>query len=448
MQNIVAKTYLIKNAKLYNEQKDILVKDGIIAGIAPSGTENFQADLANVNKNTETRDANIKVIDENIEIIDASNLLVFPSFIDVHVHLRDPGQEWKETIETGLTAAAHGGFGTIFCMANTKPVNDCAAITKEMIAKAEKHFPYGPKLYPVGALTVGLKGKELAPLHELQMAGCKSFSNDGYPMENSALFSHAMEYAADLNAIVIDHCEDPYFAVGAGINEGKVSAKLGLKAQADIAEALQVARDILLAEYLDIPVHIAHVSSKKSVYLLRDAKKRNIKITAETTPHYVHITEDCITENYNTEAKVNPPLRTQEDVQILREAIADGTIDIFATDHAPHAQHEKEVEFAHAPCGISGLDAAVSLTWQLVEEKVMSVERFIDAWAYRAAKIFSLPVNNFKVGDSADFSLFDPNEKWMLSPDNMHSKGKNTPFLNKELKGRIKSHFLAGRKVI
>lgn len=381
------------------------------------------------------------------EVVEAAGLTLLPSLIDCHVHLREPGFEYKEDVASGLAAAAHGGVGRVMAMANTSPVNDHAAVTRQMLAQAAKSWPNGPFIHPVGALTRGLAGQELAPMAELQEAGCAAFSNDGQPVRSSELFRRALEYAASLGATVIDHCEDPDLAPHAGMNEGRTSSLMGLKGQPTAAEAIQAARDILLAEYLGLSVHLAHVSCRQTAELIRWAKARGVSVTAETCPHYLLLTEEAV-QGYATAAKVNPPLRTPDDVAAMRQALADGTIDILATDHAPHAAHEKEVPFDEAPNGISGLDSALSLTWELVETGVLPAEAFVRAWSWRPAEIFGLPLNRFRPGDPADFILLDPAAEWTLTPEAMRSKGKNTPFLGRRLRGRVVGHWLGGARVV
>lgn len=382
---------------------------------------------------------------EGAEILDADGLLILPGMTDAHVHLREPGYEWKETIATGLDAAVSGGFSNVMCMANTKPVNDNATVTELMLSKAAA-CGAGTRLFPIGALTKGLQGKELSPMAELAEAGCKAVSNDGVPVADTELFRRAVEYASDLHLPVIDHCEDPYMAVGAGVNEGRVSSRLGLKGQPDMAESLQVARDILLSEYLGAHIHLAHISCRRSVELIAAAKARGAAITAETCPHYLHFTENEVI-GYNTMAKVNPPLRTMDDVSALRQAVSEGIIDILATDHAPHAAHEKETPFDEAPCGLTGLDTALSLTWVLVEKGVLSQEDMVRLWCDRPAEIFSLPANRFQPGDPADFFLFDPAALWTVTPETLFSKGKNTPCLGLTLPGKVAAGFIGGIKV-
>ncbi|NDV20625.1 amidohydrolase family protein [Pseudodesulfovibrio sp. JC047] len=421
---------ILHRAALDGKEVDVFVGKGKIVEIRPS---------------VETLDAGDAQVEE------AFGLTLMPSLTDVHVHLREPGYEYKEDVESGLRAAAWGGFGNIMCMANTKPVNDTQSVTDMMLDKARRYWPHGPRLLPIGALTKGLSGKELAPMAELAKAGCVAFSNDGVPVKSTKIFRLAVEYASDWDRVVIDHCEDPYMGVAAGVNEGEVSSRLGLPAQPDIAEALQVARDVLIAEYLDLPIHLAHISCRKSVNIIRSAKARGVKISAETAPHYLIFTEDYLEDpnsEYDTNAKVNPPLRTRDDQAAMIEALNDGTIDCLATDHAPHASYEKETEFDVAPCGITGLDTALSTTWALVKEGVLTRETFIRAWTTAPCGIFNLPVNTFQPGDPADFFLFDEDEEWTVSSQTLYSKGKNTPLLGTSLKGRVKTHFIQGKKVV
>jgi len=282
---------------------------------------------------------------------------------------------------------------------------------------------------------------------ELNASGCRAFSNDGRPVASTELFRRAVEYAQDLGRIVIDHCEDPYLAPAAGMNEGVVSSRLGLPAQPDVAEAIQVARDVLLAEYLDAPIHLAHISCEKSVALIRFAKARGVDVTAETCPHYLCLTEDEA-EGFSARAKVSPPLRARTDVEALLAALIDGTLDMLATDHAPHAAHEKEVEFDEAPCGISGLDTALASTWELVRTGKLPFDAFLRAWTTAPCKRFGLPVNTFSPGDPADFILFAQDDIWTVSAETMQSKSKNTPLLGRALRGRVAAHFLAGKSVL
>ena len=415
---------LIRNVSWQDRDCDLLVGDGKVVELADAGT--VQAPEA--------------------QVVDGGGLMLLPSLIDAHVHLREPGQEYKEDIASGLSAAAGGGFGQVMAMANTSPVNDNASVTRLMLQRAAQAFPNGPWVRPVGALTVGLAGKELAPAGELARAGCVALSNDGVPVENTELFRRAMEYAADFGLKVIDHCEDPWLGRGGVMNEGEVSGRLGLKGVPAVSEAMQVARDILLASYLNLPIHLAHISCRESVELIARAKERGVPVTAETCPHYL-LWDETRVGNYDTSVRVNPPLRTRDDVLALRQAVRTGVIDILVTDHAPHAAHEKEVTFADAPNGISGLDTALSLTYELVRSGELDFTDIARLWCWRTAEIFGLPANRMQPGDPADFVLFDPDLAWVASAEALLSKGKNTPCLDKEVPGRVMAHYLGGEEV-
>lgn len=416
---------VIRGARWQGDTVDVLVAEGKILELKPTGNYMYTG----------------------VEKIPANGALLLPALTDCHVHLRDPGFEYKEDIVSGLSAAAQGGFANIMCMANTSPVNDEASVTETMLEKARKAWKNGPRLFPVAGLTKGLKGQALTELGEMKKAGCVAASNDGLPMDNAEMFRRGVEYAADFGMKVIDHCEDPHMGMGTGVNEGEVSSRLGLKGQPVAAEAFHIARDILLAEYLDLPIHIAHVSCRQGVELLAWAKKRGVPVTAETCPHYLLLTDEAVA-GYDTAAKVNPPLRTKDDVEAIRQALREGVIDILVTDHAPHAAHEKEVPFADAPNGISGLDTALSLTMKMLDEGILDMETIIRAWCSGPAQIFGLPSCTFQRGDTADFVLYDPNAKWEVSPALMRSKGKNTPFAGQTMPGRVNALFVGGVRIV
>ena len=419
-------SFLLTNARYLGESTDILVEDGRIKAVGKPGSLDAPSETAQ---------------------IDAGGHILFPGCIDAHTHMREPGYEWKEDIASGLAAAANGGFSAIMCMANTSPVNDNASVTRLILDKAQRSHPVGPRLYPVGALTVGLEGTELAPMAELAEAGCVAFSNDGKPVANTEIFRRSVEYASMWNRVVIDHCEDPFMAKGSHMNEGYISGIIGVKGQPAIAEALHVARDILLSEYLDLPIHLAHISCRQSVELIVWAKSRGVKITAETCPHYLHFTEDMLS-NYDTAAKVNPPLRTPDDVAYLRSAMADGVFDILVTDHAPHASHEKEEPLDEAPQGIIGLETALPLTYDLVRDNVIDEKQLVRLWSTGPAEIFNLPVNRMKTGDMADFALFDPKAEWVLNETTVKTKGRNTPLWGKTVRGKVVANWVGGVKVV
>lgn len=378
--------------------------------------------------------------------IDGRGCHLLPGLIDCHVHLREPGYEYKEDISSGLRAAAGGGFSRVMAMANTSPVNDNASVTRFILDKGAGSHPLGPLVHPVGALTRGLAGKELAPLAELKDAGCRAFSNDGLPVRDNELFRRALEYASDLDMVVIDHCEDPDLAGDGVMNEGQISGYLGLKGIPSVSESLQVARDILLAAYLDTPVHLAHISCLESVELIAMARKKSIPVTAETCPHYLLWDEEMV-RGYNTLAKVNPPLRRKDDCIALCQAVKEGIVGVIATDHAPHADFEKDVPFAQSPNGISGLDTALSLCLELVRRKVLDIEDIARLMSYKPAEIFGFPANRFQSGDPADFILVDVEHEWEASPENLLSKGKNTPCTGHKMKGRVMANFIEGNEV-
>lgn len=413
---------LIKNAIYLSAPVDLLCRAGKIVTMTPAGH---------------------CVHNDAGEIVDAAGLTLMPALIDCHTHMREPGQEYKEDIASGLSAASHGGFGAIMCMANTRPVNDQAAVTLQMQARARAAHPHGPRLYPVAAASKNLAGEELAPLAELKEAGCIAVSNDGRPLANTELVRRIMEYAADLGMTFIDHCEDPWLAKGWVMHEGPVSSALGLRGQPAAGEAIQASRDILLAECLGLPIHIAHVSSALTVDLIAWAKARGVKVTAETCPHYLLLDETCLGD-YNIQAKVSPPLRSKADQQALRKAVADGTIDILATDHAPHASHEKNGTLDAIPPGFIGLELALPLTWELVRENVLQERDLHRLWCQRPGEIFGIPWNNFDPGANADFILYDPEEEWQVEKGNLYSKSCNTPFYGQRLKGRVKHHWQNG----
>ncbi len=419
-------TVCITNARHLGAPVDLLVSGTSVATLTPAG---------------------LRPVPDGCEAFDARGLVLMPSLIDAHTHLREPGYEYKEDIASGLTAAAHGGFGAVMCMANTHPVNDTAAVTRFMLDRARASHPNGPRLYPIAAATPGLKGEEMSPLAELREAGCVAVSNDGHPVGNTELLRRILEYAADLGLLFIDHCEDTRLGKGWQMNEGVVSGLLGVKGQPAVGEAVQAARDIMLAEYLDVPVHIAHVSAKLTLDVIAWGKARGVKVSAETCPHYLLLDESAL-DGYNTAAKTSPPLRTVQDRDALREALKSGLIDILTTDHAPHATHEKDTTLDAALCGMTGLDLALALTWGLVHDNVLTEAEMQHLWCARPAELFHLPHNGFAPGDPADFFLMDPDEIWEPCPQTLYSKSCNTPFLGQKLRGRLKHHWIAGVRIV
>ncbi|MBT0893096.1 dihydroorotase [Geobacter hydrogenophilus] len=378
------------------------------------------------------------------ETIDASGLIVTPGLIDMHVHLRDPGLEYKEDIITGTKAAAAGGFTSVACMPNTKPVNDNKAVTSYIIAKAKAEGAVN--VFPVGSITQGSRGELLSEMGELKESGCVAVSDDGHPVTNSELMRRALEYAKGMGIMVISHAED-LSLVGTGVmNEGYVSTELGLKGIPWAAEDAATARDVYLAEFTDSPIHIAHVSTKGSLRIIRNAKARGVKVTCETAPHYFSLTDDAV-RGYDTNAKMNPPLRTADDVTAVKEALKDGTIDAIATDHAPHHIDEKDVEFNEALNGIVGLETSLTLSLKLVEEGVLTLPVLVEKMAYNPAKILGIDRGTLKPGSVADITVIDPNATWTVDADKLASKSKNSPFLGWEMKGAAALTIVGGKVV-
>jgi len=367
------------------------------------------------------------------EVVDANGKIVCPGFIDIHVHLREPGYEYKETVATGTRAAAAGGFTAVCCMANTNPVNDNGAVTDYILAKAKVEGVV--RVYPIGAVTRGLHGEELAELAELADSGCVAFSDDGRCVMNAGLYRRAMEYTLPFGTPLISHAEDTSLSRGASMNEGVVSTETGLPGQPAAAEDVMVARDILLAELTGAHVHIAHVSTAGAVRLIRDAKARGLQVTAEVTPHHLVLTEEAV-RTWDPNTKMAPPLRTKRDVEALLEALADGTIDCIATDHAPHALSEKEGEFDRAAVGIVGLETAVAvLLDRLVRPGLLPLSTLIARLSRDPARLLNLPGGNLAAGAPADVTILDPDAETVVEPLRFRSRSRNTPFGGWTLRG-------------
>ena len=377
-------------------------------------------------------------------VIEAAGQIVAPGFIDIHVHLREPGYEYKETIKTGCLAAAAGGFTSIVCMPNTNPINDNASVTEYILLKARTEGIVN--VFPIGAITKGEKGEELAEIGEMCEAGCVAISDDGMPVADSGLMRKAMEYVKPFGIPVITHAEDIGLSAGGVMNEGFVSTELGLRGIPAASEEVGVVRDIILCELTGTPLHICHVSTKGSVRLVREAKKRGAKVTAEATPHHFTLTDRSV-YGYNTDAKMNPPLRTQEDVDAILEGISDGTIDVIATDHAPHSQDEKNVEFDLAPFGIVGLETALSLSLELVEKGIITLEEMIRKLAVVPSEIVGIERGTLVPGSIADLVVFDPGMSRTINPEEFFSKSRNTPFSGWELKGLVSYTIVSGKIV-
>ncbi len=366
-------------------------------------------------------------------VVDAAGKVVCPGFVDIHVHLREPGQEYKETIRTGTRAAAAGGFTAVACMANTNPVNDNGAVTDYITARARVEGAV--RVYPIGAVTKNLMGAELAELAELAEAGCVAFSDDGRCVMNAGLYRRAMEYTLPFGLPVISHAEDTHLAVGWAMHEGIVSTELGLPGVPAAAEDVMVARDILLAELTGAHVHIAHLSTAGAVRLVREGKARGVRVTAEVTPHHLVLTEDAV-RGYDANTKMAPPLRTKRDAEALVEALADGTIDCVATDHAPHALAEKEGEFDHAAFGVVGLETAVPvLLDRLVRPGLLPLATFVSRLSRDPARLLGLPGGSLAVGAPADVTILDLDAPVTVDPARFRSRSRNTPFGGWQLTG-------------
>lgn len=417
----------IKNARVIDPATkrdatgDLFVKDGRITALL-SATERKRA-----------------------KVIDASGLVACPGLVDVHVHFREPGQTHKETIATGTRAAAAGGFTTVVCMPNTAPpasntgtiqfIND--AIKRDAIVH----------VYPTGCITVDMRGEALAPIGSLKRAGVVAITDDGDCVQSNELMRRACEYAKMFDLPIMDHCQDHSMTVGAVMNEGEVSTRLGLRGWPNAAEDLIVARNVILSTYTGAHIHMQHISSRNAVELLRRAKARGIRVTAEATPHHLALT-DAALGTYDTNFKMNPPLRTEEDRQAIIAGIKDGTIDIVATDHAPHTNYEKDKEFDFAPNGILGLETALPVTLGvLMREAKMKLPRVIDLLTRRPADLLNLPAGTLKVGATADICLFDPDETWTYDAVSGFSKSSNSPWNGQQLRGRVKTTIVDGKVV-
>jgi dihydroorotase len=376
-----------------------------------------------------------------LQVIDARNLLVLPGLVDMHTHLREPGYEYKETIETGSEAALAGGFTSIACMPNTDPINDNRSVTEFIIRQAVKCGLVN--VYPVAAISKGSEGKGLTEFGDLVEAGAVAFSDDGRPVMTGGLMRRALEYAGSFGVPIISHCEDATLSAGGLMNEGLTSTELGLPGIPSISEEVMVARDILIASYTEAALHIAHVSTAGSVDLIRDAKRRGVRVTAETAPHYFCLSEEALTE-FDTRLKMNPPLRSTADIAAIKKGLRDGTLDAIATDHAPQSSIEKEVEFEYAANGIIGLETSLGLSLRLVDEGILTLTQLVEKMSLNPAKILRLNKGTLKPGADADITIVDPEKAWTVDVKKFRSKSRNSPFGGWQLKGKVTHTIVAG----
>ena len=408
------------------ERKHLLIEDGKVKGFLSD------EDLSSLQGET------------NIDRIDASGLMVCPGLIDMHVHLREPGEEYKETIMTGSHAAAAGGFSSVACMPNTIPVNDNSTVTDYILQKARTEGAC--RVYPVACISKGAAGKRLTEFGDLRDAGAVAFSDDGKPVTDSDLMRRALEYAKTFDMPIISHAEDLSLSEGGAMHEGSVSTRLGLPAIPFAAEDVAVFRDVTLARLTGGRLHIAHVSTRGAVDIIRNAKADGVQVTAETAPHYFTLTHEAV-EGFRTNAKMNPPLRTEEDVEAVKEGLGDGTIDAIASDHAPHSSLEKEVEFDRAAFGIVGLETSLPLTMDLVRQKVLTFPQAVKKLSTGPAAILNIPGGAIRIGLPADISLIDPGLEYEVDASRFKSKGRNTPFHGWRLKGRAVMTIVQGNIV-
>ncbi|MBC8535111.1 dihydroorotase [Feifania hominis] len=427
MRLLIENGRVIDPASGTDQVMDLCLENGVIAELGEGIARNYADDA-------------------EIRRIDATGKIVAPGLVDMHCHLREPGFEHKETIETGTRSAAKGGFTSIACMPNTQPVADNKTVISYILNRAAAHGAV--HVYPIGAVTKGLAGRELAPIGELKEAGAVAVSDDGRPVSDSNLMKNAMIYAAGFDMVVSSHCEDLPLAEGGQINEGCVADDLGLRGITPAAEEVMIARDIVLAQTTGLPVHIAHVSTRGGVALLRDAKRRGVPVTAETCPHYFSLTEEAV-RGFDTNAKMNPPLRTAADVEAVIEGLCDGTLDAIATDHAPHAAGEKQCEFDKAPNGIVGFETALALgITYLVRPGRLSLMELLRKMTVNPAAILRLDRGRLARGAAADLVIFDENREWVVSAAALASKSKNTPYDRKLLAGAVEYTIVDGRVIV
>lgn len=420
----------------------LLIKGGTV--LDPASRKAFPKDI--LLADGKIAETGVDLNADGAAILDAAGKLVAPGLIDMHVHLREPGFEAKETIYSGTRAAAAGGFTTVACMPNTNPVTDNAAII--LFIKNLALTKGAVNVYPIGAITRESKGKELAEMGDMQQAGAVAFSDDGNPVMNADLMRKAMQYARMLDLPIISHCEDKNLSAGGAMHEGYRSTMLGLKGIPAAAEEVMIARDIILAAETGCRLHIAHVSTAGSVQMIREAKAKGVKITAEATPHHFTLTAETVS-GYNTATKVSPPLRIDTDIAAVKEGLADGTIDVIASDHAPHTIEEKDVEYDLAPFGMVGLETTIGMVWtELVATGVLTPLQAIEKMTVHPAAILGIPKGTIQKGADADITIIDPALSWVVDPEQFASKGRNSPFAGRRLQGKAWATIVGGRVIM
>ncbi len=386
-----------------------------------------------------------RIDDKQAEVFDATGLVIAPGFVDAHVHLREPGFEYKETVASGSAAAVAGGFTSVCCMPNTQPANDSAAVTEFIRARAAEAGL--ARVYPIGAVSKGLQGEELAEMGEMVRAGAVGFSDDGKPVANSYLMRRALEYSQLFDLPVVDHCEEPNLVAKGVMHEGAVATRLGLRGIPAAAEEVAAARDVVLAGLTGGRLHVAHLSTQGALERVREGKARGVAVTCEVTPHHLALTDQAVADSeYDTDTKMNPPLRSQRHVEALLHGVLDGTVDCLATDHAPHHADEKALEFDLAPFGIVGLETAIPVTYDLlVRRHKLPLRLFVALWSSNPARIFRLQGGSLKVGSPADVTVLDLEARATVNPDRFRSLSRNTPFAGQRLKGWPAATIVGGK---
>ena len=424
MKLLIANGYVIDPAQQVNTGgRGVLIEDGRIVGLVERG----------------------EAVPEQTHVLDATGLIVAPGFIDLHTHLREPGQEYKETIATGASAAVAGGWTSICAMPNTDPVNDNPAVTRFIVEQGQAAKL--ANVFPIGAVTKGSQGKELAEMGEMKNAGIVAVSDDGRPVPTSSMMRRAMEYARGFDLTVIDHCQDPSLSAGGVMHEGRWSMILGLRGMPAAAEEVDAVRDCVLARLTKAKVHIAHISTRGALEAVRRAKNEGLQVTCEVTPHHWSLTDEAVAE-YDTNTKMNPPLRSREHVDAILEAMKDGTIDAIATDHAPHHADEKALEFDQAPFGIVGLETAVGLAFDLVHAGRIDLERMVEMCSSNPARVFGFKDRGtLKANAHADITILDPQLEWVFDVNKCKSKSRNTPFHGRSMYGAAVATIVGGRLV-